>query len=149
MTFLIIRLLHLLFMAVWLAAIVKEVSSPLVFTGDQQVDKKQYQYHAKIAGILGILGGVGAIFTGGWLGHLMGFSNLPWSIHAGFTIAFVMGAITIFGIGWGYRRIGKAIEKGAERLELEALSKKLRYWGALLLVLWTTVFLSMVLRHIL
>lgn len=147
MTFLVARLFHLLFMAFWLASIVKEVSNPLGFVGDKNYDKKLYLHRVQIVGMLGTISGVGAILSGGLLGHLMGFDNLPSSIDIGFIIAIVMAVVATFGLGGCYHNIGKAIEQDAELSELEILSKRLTYWSVLLLVLWLSVFLLMVLRH--
>ena len=41
MAFIIVRVIHILCMAFWLSSYIKELTSPLVFTGDQNKDKKQ------------------------------------------------------------------------------------------------------------
>lgn len=134
-------------MAFWLSSSVKEVASPIVLEGHTEKDKKRITNREKISGGLGTISGMGTIISGGVLGYLYGFSHLPWPIHAAAAITILMALIGAFGIGGVYNKLNKAIDRNADILELQRLSKQLQYWGKALISLWLIVFLLMTLRH--
>ncbi|WP_420591574.1 hypothetical protein [Bacterioplanoides sp.] len=149
MAFIIVRAIHILCMAFWLSSYIKELTNTLVFTGDQNKDRKQIVKREKIAGAIGTLSGMGTLISGGLLGYLYGFGNLPWPIHAGFAFAIAMAFVGAFGIGGVYHHLNKAVDRGADVSELQLLSGKLLSWSKAGLILWLVVLLLMTLRHIL
>lgn len=149
MTFIIVRVIHILCMAFWLSSYVKELSNPLILEGDPHKDKKLITEREKAAGTLGTVSGMGTLISGGILAYLHGFSNLPWAVHAGFALAIAMAFVGAFGIGGAYHHLNKAVDRGADLSELQLLSVKLLAWSKAGLILWLTALLLMTLRHIL
>ena len=125
MLYLSVRMIHILCMAFWLSSAVKEIASPIVFEGKSEKDKNRISEREKISGALGTVSGMGTIISGCILGYLYGFSNLPWPIHAAILLTIIMALIGAFGIGGVYNSLNKAIDRGANIIELQQLSKKL------------------------
>lgn len=148
MSYLIARLIHLLFMAGWLAAITKEFYDPLAFNGDPIKDKEQNVKREKIAGMLGTVSDMGALISGGVVLYIMGYDSAPIALYVGATIAIVMAFIGAFGVGGVYHYINEAIDKGESTEKLVGLANKLKFWSGTMLLLWLVVFLLMGLRHV-
>ncbi len=148
MIYLLLKTLHVLFMAFWLAAIIKEIGTSHRFTGNRQKDKAHSVELEKQAGRLGTISGMGSILSGGALIFLLGFGNVPWAIYAGLLITVVMAFIGALAIGGNFHKIIAGIEKDFQISELEMLQRRLKNWSWLMLLLWTCVFLLMSLRHL-
>ena len=149
MIYILAKSLHLLFMAFWLATIIKGLCESLFITGTVRSDQRLRARHGRLEEILGIVSGVGAIASGTLLAFHLGFGYVPWPIHLGLLIAIVMGAIGGLGVGRAAHAIEKAIDNGAMPSTLKRQAKTLRNWYAVMLILWLSTFLLMVLRHLL
>lgn len=149
MSYLLVRLVHLLCMAFWLSSIVKDLCDPFIFEGNEENDRKLHVARGKRAEVLGTVSGMGTILSGGILLYFFGFSNIPWPVYVGLALTIVMACIGALGVGGVFQKMSKVMEVGSDLSELDALVREFKNWSLLSLVLWFIVFLLMGLRHVL
>ncbi|MFM2577585.1 hypothetical protein [Vibrio fortis] len=134
-------------MALWLTAIIKELTNSFHFSAEVSKNKAQICREEKIAGLLGTVGGLGTLLSGVLLVYFMGFANANGAIYSGLTIALVMSYIGAFKIGGYYHHLEKANKSGSTPDDLSKLATKLNRWACVMLPLWLSSFMLMGLRH--
>lgn len=139
-----LRVLHLLLMALWLAASLLSALDALAARSDRFPSRA----HTRAAGLMGSAAGIGTVATGVALLFLLGgFSSTPWPIHAGLSLGIVMVLVGAAGIGKNTEALRKIDISGQTKRPPPQLVTRLHRWAIVQLLLWFIVFLLMCLRH--
>lgn len=148
MTFLIVRALHLVLMALWLTASVLALLEALTLTHTVRENAKVRAAHDRRLKLLGIVSGAGTIITGlVMIALLGGFTSVPWAIHAALGVAIVMYLVGGFGVGRTSHQVSELLDQGTPAAELREHATRLLRWSSLLVGLWSVEILLMVFRR--
>lgn len=148
MIYLILRLVHVLFMATWIGAV-------FFTSGDVQRSLEAGPEHlpllqerigrnlrvASPSAILTILSGFGLIFS------LGGMGSVPPAIHTGMTLGLLAWAVSAVGIGGSWRKIQTGLADGHDRAALAPLLKRMKISTMAFQTLWLVCLILMIFRH--
>jgi len=148
MVYLILRLVHILFMATWIGAVFftsGDVRRSLE-AGPEHLSLLQDRVsrNVRIAGpsaILTLLSGFGLIFS------LGGMASVPPAIHTAMTLAILAWAVSGFGIGGAWRKIQAGLAEGQDLATLAPLLKRMKISTMVFQTLWLVCLVLMVFRH--
>jgi len=148
MTFPLLRLLHIAFMAAWGAWALQGIFQALALTQVTFSDKKARHRHAGRVQGLGMIAAMGTLVTGGALLFSGGgFGVQPWPVHVGAVLALVMLFVGALGVGRAATEAEEAQDAGRPAADLAPEARQLLLWNGVVLGLWCGVVALMVLRH--
>ena len=147
MVYLVLRLLHLLFMATWIGAVfftsgdvrrtLDAGPSHLALLRDRVGRSTRL---AGLSGILTIVTGIGMIVLLGGMGAVS-----P-GIHIGLTIALLALVVGGVGIGGSWRKIDAGLGEGKSVADLAPLLKRMKIATMVFQTLWLVGLIAMVFR---